>query len=201
MISLLSRNRKLGWIVMILLAFCSLVMLTFRVNAVKSEVRELERQIIAAERQTLLLETEFQTRASQRQLASWNALEFGYAAPRADQYINNRAQLASLGQPRGADAPSPIRVARASVAREVGTIETIADSFSDTALGEGTRTVTAATALLAMSDEPTRLQAAASIDTEAVEAATIDLATHLSQIAPMQSVTPSLSATLAEGAQ
>ena len=60
---------------------------------------------------TLILETEFETRASQEQLASWNRVEFGYAAPTASQFVENERQLAKFGTPRAAGAPAPIRVA------------------------------------------------------------------------------------------
>ncbi|PZT88896.1 MAG: hypothetical protein DI637_07140 [Citromicrobium sp.] len=108
-----SRFRQIGWALLLGACFAALLALTFQVNAVKSDVRLVERQIIAAERSKLMLETEFQTRASQHQLADWNAVEFGYAAPRADQYVEHERQLAVLGTPRGHDAPEPIRVAAA----------------------------------------------------------------------------------------
>jgi hypothetical protein len=92
--------------------------LSFKVHAVKSEVLLAERQILALQRETLLLETEFQTRASQRQLAAWNAVEFGYEAPRADQFLDGTRQLASLGQRRGPDAPAPVMLARAETGGE-----------------------------------------------------------------------------------
>ena len=108
-----SRLRQVGWAAALSICLALFVALTFRVNAVKSEVQLAERQIIALERQKLLLETEFQTRASQRQLSNWNAVEFGYVAPRADQYLEHERNLASLGEARGPGAPAPIRVARA----------------------------------------------------------------------------------------
>jgi len=110
-----SRIRQIGWVAVLAVCVGLFAVLSFNVHAVKSEVLLAERQIIALERETLLLETEFQTRASQRQLAEWNTVEFGYEAPRADQFLDNERQLASLGQPLGPDAPSPIRVARADL--------------------------------------------------------------------------------------
>jgi hypothetical protein len=107
-----SQLRQIGWVAVLAACAALFAVLSFRVHAVKSEVRLAERQIVALERETLILETEFQTRASQRQLADWNAVEFGYEAPRADQYFENERQLASLGLPAGPGAPSPIRVAR-----------------------------------------------------------------------------------------
>ena len=110
-----SRYRQIGWLAVLAACFAAFLALTFKVNALKGEVRLIERQIIAAERAKLMLETEFQTRASQHQLAAWNAVEFGYSAPRADQYVEHERELAALGTPRGMGAPSPIRVARADI--------------------------------------------------------------------------------------
>lgn len=106
-----SRIRQIGWALVLGCCAALLLALTFKVNAVKSDVRLVERRIIVAERDKMMLETEFQTRASQQQLADWNAVEFGYGAPRADQYLENERQLAALGTPRGLGAPQPIRVA------------------------------------------------------------------------------------------
>lgn len=115
MITAGSRIRQMGWFAVLAACVALFAVLSFNVHAVKSEVLLAERSIIALERETLVLETEFQSRASQRQLAEWNAVELGYEAPRADQYLDNERQLASLGLPAGPDAPSPIRVARADL--------------------------------------------------------------------------------------
>jgi len=109
-----SRLRQLGWAVTLALCSAAFVALTFKVNSVRSEVRLAERQIVALQREKILLETEFETRASQQQLAQWNAVDFGYQAPGADQYLEGERQLASLGEPRAVTAPSPIRVAHAA---------------------------------------------------------------------------------------
>lgn len=108
-----ARMRQIGWIVLLAVSLAALLALTFKVNAVKGQVRLVERQIIAAQQHKLMLETEFQTRASQHQLSNWNAVEFGYDAPRADQYVEHERQLAALGAPRGMGAPRPIRFALA----------------------------------------------------------------------------------------
>ncbi len=108
-----ARKRQIGWVAALAMCLGLFALLSLSTLAVKSEVLLAERQIVQLERQTVMLETEFQARASQRQLANWNRVEFGYEAPRADQYFDNERQLASLGQPLGPDAPNPIRVARA----------------------------------------------------------------------------------------
>lgn len=107
--------RSAGWIAVLAACATLFVVLTFRVNAVKSEVRLAERRIVALQREKMLLETEFETRASQQNLSNWNEVEFGYRAPRAAQYLENERQLASLGTPRAVGAPAPIRVASAEV--------------------------------------------------------------------------------------
>lgn len=150
-----SQARSLGWAAVLAICLALVVVLSFKVHAVKSEVLLAERQLIALQRETLLLETEFETRASQRQLAEWNTVEFGYEAPRARQFLEGERQLASLGELRGPDAPSPIRLARAdstdtvedkapmrspvsgatvtlaSVEREKGTGAVFAEAFGD----------------------------------------------------------------------
>jgi len=119
-----NRARSLGWMAVLAVCFALVVVLSFKVHAVKSEVLLAERQVIALKRETLLLETEFQTRASQRQLSEWNTVEFGYGAPRAGQFLDGERQLASLGQRPGPDAPAPIRLARADSADAASAAET-----------------------------------------------------------------------------
>lgn len=113
-----SRLRQIGWAFVLGLCVAIFLALTFKVNAVKSEVRLTERQIIAMEREALMLETEFQTRSSQRQLSNWNAVEFGYVAPSAANYLDNERELAKLGSPRGLEAPDPIRIVRSEAPKE-----------------------------------------------------------------------------------
>ena len=107
-----TQAKSIGWAAVLAICVGLFVVLSLRVQAVHSEVLLAERKIVSLKHQTLLLETEFETRASQRQLANWNTVEFGFEAPRADQYLEGERQLAALGQPLGPDAPSPIRVAR-----------------------------------------------------------------------------------------
>ena len=106
--------RRIGWVAVLAVCLALLVGLSLRVNALKSEVRLAERKIVTLKHETIYLETEFETRANQQQLAQWNAVEFGYIAPGAGQYLENERELAALGKAAGPDAPAPIRVAAAS---------------------------------------------------------------------------------------
>lgn len=108
-----SRLRSIGWAAVLAVSVVMFAALTFRVNAVKSEVRLAERRIVSLEGEKSMLETEFQTRASQQQLANWNEVDFGYKAPSAGQFLSGERQLALFGTPRAPGAPTPIRVATA----------------------------------------------------------------------------------------
>ncbi|GMM93270.1 hypothetical protein [Qipengyuania sp. MTN3-11] len=134
-----SRLRHIGWAAALGCALAGFLGLTFHVNAIKSEVRLVERKIIALQREKLMLETEFQTRASQHQLSKWNRLEFGYGAPRADQYLESERQLASLGSPRGLNAPEPIRVARAEPVEEESMFGEWVSPLTGSSLADETR--------------------------------------------------------------
>jgi hypothetical protein len=107
------RLQSIGWFTV--LAFCAVLTgsLVLRVNAVKSQVQISQRQIMALKRQNQFLETEYETRANQQQLADINDLDFGYKAPESGQYLESERQLAMLGKPRAVDAPAPIQVASA----------------------------------------------------------------------------------------
>ena len=106
-----TRLHRIGWIAALALCTLCYLGLHLKVHAVQSEVVRAERRIVQLKDEKLLLETEFATRASQEQLASWNRVEFGYTAPEARQFIENERQLARFGLPPMPGAPEPIRVA------------------------------------------------------------------------------------------
>lgn len=106
-----SRIRRIGWLAALGTCIMLYALLHVKVNAVHAEVVRAEREIVRLENQNLLLETEFLTRSSQVQLAAWNRVDFGFEAPRAEQFIESPIQLASFGSPRAADAPRPIQLA------------------------------------------------------------------------------------------
>lgn len=105
------RTRSIGWAVIFMVCAAAFIGLTMKVNAVRSEVRLAERKIVALEREKRLLETEFETRANQQQLADWNAVDFGFQAPGAAQFMVDERELAELGAPRAVGAPDPIQMA------------------------------------------------------------------------------------------
>jgi hypothetical protein len=105
------RLRSIGWLALLAVCGAAVMVLSFRVNALRSQVHRAEGQIVALKQQKMYLETEFETRANQQQLKAWNVLELGYVAPKAGQYLENERQLAALSKPADPGAPAPIRVA------------------------------------------------------------------------------------------
>lgn len=116
-----NRFRSIGWIALLLVCGALVMVLAFRVNALRSQVHRTEQQIVSLRKEKLYLETEVETRANQQQLKLWNDVEFGYIAPGASQYLSSERQLAAFAKPDEANAPTPIRVASAdnAVAAEV----------------------------------------------------------------------------------
>lgn len=138
------RVRSIGWAFILTVCAAMTLALTFRVNAVKSQVRLAERQIVALRQEKMFLETEFETRANQQSLKTLNDVEFGYEAPTAGQYIEGERQLAALGKPRAPGAPTPIRVATASVEEDAGAFPAMVSPLTGKAMAaevpaQGTR--------------------------------------------------------------
>ncbi len=105
------RLRSIGWIATLMVCTALVVVLAFRVNALRSQVHQSELKIVALKQETMYLETEFETRANQQQLKAWNDVEFGYVAPTAGQYLETERQLAAYAKPVEPGAPAPVRVA------------------------------------------------------------------------------------------
>lgn len=136
MIATRTSLQRIGWAALIGLCCALLFGLSLKVNALKSEVRLAERRLVALKRETIYLETEYETRSNQQQLAAWNAVDFGYAAPGPGQYFENERQLALLGKPAAPDAPEPIRVAMASEEPPTGLIPEMVSPLTGKPLGE-----------------------------------------------------------------
>ena len=76
---------------------CYLVSL--RVASERSALERVETQIVMAQRDIRLLQTEIGTRGRLSQLERWNAGAFALSAPSADQFLAGSFELARLVQP------------------------------------------------------------------------------------------------------
>lgn len=117
-----SRNRMQSvlWTGSVVVATALSLVLMLQVKAVNSEIAETEKAIVSTKQQIAALETEFQTRSRQQQLVRWNEVDFGYVAPRADQFLDGRAQLASLGKQVEIIDAQPVRIAVADAQVQAG---------------------------------------------------------------------------------
>ena len=135
--------RRIGWAALLAVCCAVLFAMSLRVNALRSEVRRTETRIVALRQETMYLETEYETRSNQQQLSAWNAVDFGYVAPNAGQYLENVRQLAALGKPAGPGAPSPIRVATAST-QSPGVLPAMVSPLTGKPFGDDTEAADAA---------------------------------------------------------
>ncbi len=91
---------------------CYLVSL--RVASERSALEGVETQIVTAQRDIRLLQTEIGTRGRLAQLERWNVKVLALSAPAADQFLNGSFELAKLTQPQHrVDIQAPVVLATA----------------------------------------------------------------------------------------
>ena len=100
-------------------AALSCYLVSLHVASERAELEQVERQIVAAEREIRLIETEIGTRGRLAQLERWNVRVLALSAPTADQFLDGGFQLASLMQPqRRIELEAPVVLASASASGE-----------------------------------------------------------------------------------
>ncbi|CAN5483076.1 hypothetical protein BH10PSE12_BH10PSE12_06450 [soil metagenome] len=97
------RLQSVLWVLLVTFGALSAYLVSLRVGAERNELARVRAQIVATRGDIRYLETEFGARAGMRQLERWNAEDFRYSAPTAQQYLNGEWALASLDgiQPNG----------------------------------------------------------------------------------------------------
>jgi hypothetical protein len=91
---------------------CYLVSL--RVASERAQLEDVETQIVLAQRDMRVLQTEIGTRGRLSQLERWNAGAFALSAPAADQFLKGSFELARLAQPQEkANFQAPVVLASA----------------------------------------------------------------------------------------
>ncbi|MEJ7925515.1 colicin transporter [Sphingobium sp. AN641] len=108
------RLQSLFWILLVALGALGAYLVSLRVATERNELARVQMQIALARNDIRYLETEFGARASMRQLERWNADDFLYATPTAQQYLAGERALAHLDgvQPNGpAYVAQPVMVA------------------------------------------------------------------------------------------
>ena len=91
---------------------CYLVSL--RVASERAALEDVETQIVVAQRDLRVLQTEIGTRGRLAQLERWNAKVLALSAPSADQFLNGSFELARLARPQHkVDFQAPVVLASA----------------------------------------------------------------------------------------
>lgn len=93
----MKRLKNLGWLALVFMIAVLLYPLSLNVATLHSDLTRIDREILETKQEINFLQAEIRTRASVAQLEEWNELLYGYAPPRADQFIDGERGLASLG--------------------------------------------------------------------------------------------------------
>jgi hypothetical protein len=95
-------------------AALSCYLVSLRVASERAALEDVETQIVLAQRDLRVLQTEIGTRGRLSQLERWNAGAFALSAPSADQFLKGGFELARLAQPeRKVDFQAPVVLASA----------------------------------------------------------------------------------------
>lgn len=104
------RMRGLGWFMAVVAMALGFYLVSLQVAAERKKLDDVNRAIAATHRTMRQLQTEFDTRANLAQLERWNGTVLAMAAPNADQFMADDAQLAMVDFHSG-DAPTVARSA------------------------------------------------------------------------------------------
>lgn len=106
MLMAVRKLQGIGLVLFVLMFAMTLYPVSLRVAATRSELAQVEYDVMKTRLNIRYLETEFSARASLRQLERWNAESLGYAAPEAAQFLSGERALAEL------DSLRPLNPAR-----------------------------------------------------------------------------------------
>lgn len=90
------RFRAVAWSLGISAAATGLYLISLQVAAERGRLEQAETRIMLVKADMRRLNTELGTRGSLRQLEQWNGEVLALSAPKANQYLQGRVQLASL---------------------------------------------------------------------------------------------------------
>lgn len=111
------RFTSVVWVAAIGGAALTCYILSSKVAEERTGLAQLDAQIRKAERSIQTLKTEIGTRGRVSQLNHWASADFGFAAPTAEQFVEDEVRLASLQAPAVTPAvEQPVRMAQAPAA-------------------------------------------------------------------------------------
>ena len=108
--------RSVGWVATIAGAALCCYLVSLRVASERAALEDIETEIVLAQRDIRLLQTEIGTRGRLAQLERWNVKVLALSAPSADQFLEGGFALAKLTQPeRKVNLDAPVVLASATV--------------------------------------------------------------------------------------
>jgi len=108
--------RSVGWVATIASTALGCYLVSLRVASERAALEDVETEIVLAQRDIRLLQTEIGTRGRLAQLERWNVKVLALSAPSADQFIEGGFALAKLAQPEHKiDLDAPVVLASAPV--------------------------------------------------------------------------------------
>jgi hypothetical protein len=90
------RLKGLGWLASCAVVAIGVYLVSSQVAAERKKLGEVDRRIVAAQRDIRALETEFDVRANLTQLEKWNGDTLALAVPTAAQFVRSEEALAAL---------------------------------------------------------------------------------------------------------
>ena len=90
------RLKGLGWLASCAVVAIGVYLVSSQVAAERKKLGEVDRRIVAAQRDIRALETEFDVRANLTQLEKWNGDTLALAVPTAAQFVRSEDALAAL---------------------------------------------------------------------------------------------------------
>lgn len=106
--------RSVGWVATIAGTALSCYLVSLRVASERAALEDVETEIVLAQRDIRVLQTEIGTRGRLAQLERWNVKVLALSAPSADQFVESGFALAALAQPeRKVDMDAPVVLASA----------------------------------------------------------------------------------------
>ena len=111
--------RSVGWVATIASTALCCYLVSLRVASERAALETVETEIVLAQRDIRLLQTEIGTRGRLAQLERWNVKVLALSAPSADQFVEGGFALAALAQPeRKVDMDVPVVLASAPVEQQ-----------------------------------------------------------------------------------
>jgi hypothetical protein len=118
--------RSVGYVATIAGTALGCYLVSLRVASERAALENVETEIVLAQRDIRLLQTEIGTRGRLAQLERWNVKVLALSAPSADQFVEGGFALAALAQPESkVDMDAPVVLASAPVEQRQPTAKII----------------------------------------------------------------------------